>query len=973
MSALSRRHPRTSCLCFKKPAASRGVATPAALVSFPGRTTLSLRVHASSRVESITPPSYRPSCASTWSTPNWRSPVRPSGEAGRYSNGAVRPGLAAGARPFAPEGRRSPRWKNGLLDDRARAVALRSGAAAEAQLHRSRTRRRGVVPGRTAPAATPVHLKQLRGSDGKPSWGVSRMQLPVGRPRGRASGSAAPPPIAAAPRRPRCSRRGSARCRWCPPCAGSTPRTGRHRRGLASVGTGGGAALGLVKAGSGRCIAARIARAPRDRRSGRCRDGSSSRPAPRAFGTASAGRRLAQRRDAPGARAGLRAGGRRTGDGASARTRRCATACTTKAAAAARDAQIAAEAEAATPGLSGSTAWKGMAAKRSVVKLPHARAKQEECLYTQRGRQNAAAPPARRRARRRRVVRPHGQTAGRREPRRRRAVRVFDASTGARTTRSSRGTPQPYTTCNGPPSVPGGCTPPGTTASACGLRRAGDARARQHATRRRGARASARDGRGRRRRGGGERVRHRRAARVRVLLRGVAPAAGGVLATGARDGGVGRGPPRTPAAAAARAMRRWSPPSCVGALAATANSFDRTGLRLWVGFADGVVREHGVDIAGGGAGDAAPPAVAARVQGAAGRADHLPTRRAHRPAAVCAHRRRPRRRRGRELLRRDAHLRLRRGARASRHPWRRRWRRRRARGARKARSPARRRAARRPPGARWRVSRSPPTALDGRRRRPETARRSLRRGRRGLRVALPAAGAPPGVRVNDVAWSPRHCVAVCAAGGARPLRLAAHAEQARAVAPAAAPAGAGDSEANRGGVPRARGGRHEAAARSAGSSARRRRARGGRSCPPSSPHRLCARCSPRCAWRSPQRARAGTASAAPGRRRPRGERKPARRARRTAVRGRLTRHLPRSARRAVHAGGAGNRRRQKRQRAGSAAAAAQRQATTQSARGRPAKNSAPRSTSTRTEGASAGGSPLARSGRAAESALPRAY
>ena len=78
----------------------------------------------------------------------------------------------------------------------------------------------------------------------------------------------------------------------------------------------------------------------------------------------------------------------------------------------------------------------------------------------------------------------------------------------------------------------------------------------------------------------------------------------------------------------------------------------------------------------------------------------------------------------------------------------------------------------------------------------------------GVGVALPAAGAPPGVRVNDVAWSPAaHCVAVCAAGGARPLRLAAHAEHARAVVPPPRPKrllALSDSEANRGGVPRAR-------------------------------------------------------------------------------------------------------------------------------------------------------------------------
>ena len=47
----------------------------------------------------------------------------------------------------------------------------------------------------------------------------------------------------------------------------------------------------------------------------------------------------------------------------------------------------------------------------------------------------------------------------------------------------------------------------------------------------------------------------------------------------------------------------------------------------------------------------------------------------------------------------------------------------------------------------------------------------------GVGVSLHAASAPPGFAVNDVSWSPgAHCVAVAAAGGGRPLRVVGYAE-----------------------------------------------------------------------------------------------------------------------------------------------------------------------------------------------------
>ena len=86
--------------------------------------------------------------------------------------------------------------------------------------------------------------------------------------------------------------------------------------------------------------------------------------------------------------------------------------------------------------------------------------------------------------------------------------------------------------------------------------------------------------------------------------RGVAPHGPGVLATAPATAASGSGPPRTPPAAAKRNARVVAAVASAPGVAATAMAFDRTGLRLWVGFADGVVREHRVDFAGGGAGEA---------------------------------------------------------------------------------------------------------------------------------------------------------------------------------------------------------------------------------------------------------------------------------------------------------------------------------------------------------------------------------
>ena len=288
-----------------------------------------------------------------------------------------------------------------------------------------------------------------------------------------------------------------------------------------------------------------------------------------------------------------------------------------------------------------------------------------------------------------------------------------------------------------------------------------------------------------------ERVRHRRAARVRVLLRGVAPhgprRASPVRATAAS----GCGPPRTPAAAA-RATPGWSP-SRRRRRRRHRHGLRPHGLRLWVGFADGVVREHRVDIAGGGAGEG-PSVVAARVQGPAGRADHLPTRRAHRPAAVCAHRRRPRRRRGRSFFA-ATHTFDCDGARANHAP---------------SVAPALAAAARSGaegafagsaasgPASAGRPlarSRSPRRPLDGRRRRGGSARLfDVDVG--GVGVALPAAG-PPGVRVNDVAWSPAALRGrLRRAARARSPRRARRAGARGGAPPRPAPAGASDSEAD---------------------------------------------------------------------------------------------------------------------------------------------------------------------------------
>ena len=483
-----------------------------------------------------------------------------------------------------------------------------------------------------------------------------------------------------------------------------------------------------------------------------------------------------------------------------------------KAAAAAREAQIAAEAEAATPGLSGSTSWKAMSAKRAVVKLPHARAKQEECLIP-----NADAR-----------TQPHlPETASETtlasfDPMGRRlavvcregamyAVRVFDASTGAliaafpghaSTVYDVQWAPE-RTGAGGPHAAADALgtvdfAAPATrvlTASADGAARAWRVPAMGEDP-------------------GGE-----AAANAFDIVAQHAcgcysaawhPTASGVVATGARDGGVRLWATNDAAGAGGvRNARVIAAVASAPGVAATAMAFDRTGLRLWVGFADGIVREHRVDVTprGGSAGEGPSVRSLRECKDLLGEAitclRAAPTDRrlfartvADRVAAVdvgffaathtfeCDGGARGTMRAIRAAGGAGA-LRSAEGAFAGSA----------ASGAASAGRPLARLAL--SPDGRWMVAGS----ADG-------SARLFDVDVGGIGVMLPAASVPPGVRVNDVAWSPAaHCVAVCAAGGARPLRLAAHSEAARAVAPPPRPKrllALSDSEANRDGKPHPR-------------------------------------------------------------------------------------------------------------------------------------------------------------------------
>jgi WD40 repeat protein len=503
-----------------------------------------------------------------------------------------------------------------------------------------------------------------------------------------------------------------------------------------------------------------------------------------------------------------------------------------KAAAAAREAQVAAEAEAATPGLSGSTSWKAMSAKRAVVKLPHARAKQEECLIpnadarTQPHLPDTASeatlasfdPMGRRLA----VVCREGAMY---------AVRVFDASTGALIAAFPGHASTVYDVQWAPERGEAG----GAHAAADAL---GTVDFAAPATR---VLTASADGAARAWRVpamGEDPVSEAAANAFDIVAQHACgcysaawhPTAPGVLATGARDGGVRLW--ATDDAAGAGGVRNARVIAAVASapgVAATAMAFDRTGLRLWVGFADGVVREHRVDVTPrDGSANEGPSVKSLReckdLLGEpitclrAGPTDRRLFARtvADRVAAVdvgffaathtfeCDGGARGTMRAIRAGGPGGA-LRSAEGAFAGSA----------ASGAASAGRPLARLAL--SPDGRWMVAGGP----DG-------SARLFDVDVGGIGVMLPAASVPPGVRVNDVAWSPAaHCVAVCAAGGARPLRLAAHSETAqRGGSAAAAEASAGAERL--GGQPRRQaapedGGGDETAAR--GCRVRQRRER----------------------------------------------------------------------------------------------------------------------------------------------------
>ena len=452
------------------------------------------------------------------------------------------------------------------------------------------------------------------------------------------------------------------------------------------------------------------------------------------------------------------------------------------AAAAAREAQAIAEAEAATPGLSGSKSWKNLPVKATVVKLPHSRQKQETCLLpnadarTQPHLPNSVTeatlasfdPMGRRLAV---VAREAGMYV----------VRVFDTSTGTLIVAFPGHASTVYDVAWAPEVSSGAGNVLGTvdfaapatrvvTASADGAARAW----RVHAF--------------------GEDTSVSATHRVDVVAQHACevyaaawhPTTPRVLATGSRDGGV----------------RIWSVEDGVPAarlitglavapgVAATAMGFDRTGMRLWVGFADGVIRELRVDVKGGAN---EPPSirplreckdllgepvtclrvaptdrrvfartVADRIaaidvsffaathtfdcSGSAGS-----TMRAIRGAGLGAFRG-PAEQSGASAGTADGAFAGVTGAASAGRPL--------------ARFDV-------SPDGHWIVA----GTADG------TAR-VFDVDVKGSGVLLAAASAPPGVRINDVAWSPgAHCMSVCAAQGSRPVRLTANTEHAPQVVP----------------------------------------------------------------------------------------------------------------------------------------------------------------------------------------------
>jgi len=795
-----------------KPAASRGVAKPAAPRTLSRADALSLRVHASSALipnAAVISPVVRIHLVD----PEAGSPVRPSGEATTPIQTAPFDLTRRRAATFAAEWEEALEVEEALGDVlSARAVVLFEVLQLPPSFTYYEERSASFPDGQPMRVAWGF-LKLLRGSDGKPNMGRLKVQLYRWDDRAGALGFGGAAAVAAAPDAPavftewkRALQVVPSMRRLYPAHLDVTVAASPRSDVVAAL-------LSAPRPGAGApplAIAAPPA-APKSL-SGAGDDEDAPRPTRR--------ERIDRERAMGG---GWRNAETRLARAPVSEREEVAeklgrlpheTLCygvNPKAAAAARDAQIAAEAEAATPGLSGSTAWKGMAAKRSVVKLPHARAKQEECLIPNAdARTQPHLPAAASEAtlasfdpmgRRLAVVSREGAMY---------AVRVFDASTGALIAEFPGHASTVYDVQWAPEGAGG--------AHAAGDNSLGTVDFAAPATR---VLTASADGAARAWRvpAMGEDASGEAAASAFDVVAQHAcgcysaawhPTAPGVLATGARDGGVRLwATENAGGGGGARNARVVAAVASAPGVAATAMAFDRTGLRLWVGFADGVVREHRVDIAGGGAGEgpsvrslreckdllgepitclrAAPTDRRLFVRTAADRvaavdvsffaATHTfdcdggarGTMRAIRGAGGAS----------------GGALRSAEGAFAGSA----------ASGAASAGRPLARFAL--SPDGRWMVA----GAADG-------SARLFDVDVGGVGVALPAAGAPPGVRVNDVAWSPAaHCVAVCAAGGARPLRLAAHAEHARAVAPPPRPKrllALSDSEANRGGVPRAR-------------------------------------------------------------------------------------------------------------------------------------------------------------------------
>ena len=226
-----------------KPAASRGVAKPAAPRVLSRADALSLRVHASSALvpnAAVISPVVRIHLVD----PELGSPVRPSGEATTPIQTAPFDLTRRRAATFAAEWEEALEVEEALGDVlTARAVALFEVLQLPPSFTYYEERSASFPDGRPMRVAWGF-LKLLRGSDGKPNMGRLKVQLYRWDDRAGALGSAAPPPAPPPPTRPRCSRSGSARAGGALHAQALPRAPGRHRRGLAAVGRRGGAALG---------------------------------------------------------------------------------------------------------------------------------------------------------------------------------------------------------------------------------------------------------------------------------------------------------------------------------------------------------------------------------------------------------------------------------------------------------------------------------------------------------------------------------------------------------------------------------------------------------------------------------------------------------------------------------------------------------------------------------------------------------